>query len=212
MRVSEGLTEDGIFVGNTYDKYNSRNVIVQRLMRGFDDALGMLVARVRPREIHEVGCGEGYWTLRWHKAGIAARGSDFSSVAIELARENARDRQIDADIFSVGNVYDLQPERDRAELVVCCEVLEHLDDPDAGLHALQRIADPWLIVSVPREPLWSAMNVARGKYWGKLGNTPGHVQRWSAAAFVRRVSQYFDVVAMRTPIPWTMLLCRQRGA
>lgn len=212
MRVSEGLTEGGVFVGNTYDKYNSRNPIVQRLMRGFDGALGTLVAHVGPREIHEVGCGEGYWTLRWRKEGIAARGSDFSSVAIDLARANARDRRLDAGMFSVGNVYELQAERDRAQLVVCCEVLEHLEDPDAALKALRRVADPWLIVSVPREPLWSAMNMARGKYWAQLGNTPGHVQRWSTGAFVRRVSQYFDVVAMRTPIPWTMLLCRQRAA
>lgn len=212
MRVSGGLTEDGIVVGNTYDKYNSRNPVVQHLMRGFDDTLSALVAQVRPREIHEVGCGEGYWTLRWRKEGIAARGSDFSRLAVDLARANARDRQLDVGMFDVGNVYDLQPERDRAQLVVCCEVLEHLDNPEAGLQALQGVADPWLIVSVPREPIWSAMNMARGKYWGQLGNTPGHLQRWSTGAFTRLVSRYFEVVTTRTPLPWTMLLCRQKQA
>lgn len=210
MRVSEGLIEDGIVVGNHYDKYNSRNPIVQQLMRGFEQSLAALVAQVRPSEIHEVGCGEGYWTLRWRAQGIEARGSDFSTVAIDIARNNAADRRLQEDMFSVGNIYHLQPPRDRAELVVCCEVLEHLDDPEAGLRALQRVADPWLILSVPREPLWSAMNMARGRYWRDLGNTPGHVQRWSSRAFVKLVSGYFDVVTMRTPVPWTMLLCRQK--
>src|SRR5690606_37775951 len=72
MRVSEGLVEDGVVVGNNYDKYNSRNPIVQQLMRGFEQSLAALVAQVHPREIHEVGCGEGYWTLRWHDQGIEA--------------------------------------------------------------------------------------------------------------------------------------------
>lgn len=210
MRVSEGLIEDGIVVGNHYDKYNSRNPIVQQLMRGFEQSLAALVAQVRPSEIHEVGCGEGYWTLRWRAQGIEARGSDFSTVAIDIARNNATDRRLQEDMFSVGNIYHLQSPRDRAELVVCCEVLEHLDNPEAGLRALQRVADPWLILSVPREPLWSAMNMARGRYWRDLGNTPGHVQRWSSRAFVQLVSGYFDVVTMRTPVPWTMLLCRQK--
>ena len=212
MRVSEGLTEGGIVVGNTYDKYNSRNPIVQHLMRGFEQSLSALVAKVEPSVIHEVGCGEGYWTLRWRNQGIDARGSDFSTVAIQMARDNALERQLQADMFNVCNIYHLQPERDRAELVVCCEVLEHLDDPDAGLRALQRIADPWLILSVPREPIWSAMNMARGRYWRDLGNTPGHVQRWSSRAFADLVGRYFDVVTMRTPVPWTMLLCRQKQA
>lgn len=210
MRVSEGLIEDGIVVGNNYDKYNSRNPIVQQLMRGFEQSLAALVAQVRPKEIHEVGCGEGYWTLRWRAQGIEARGSDFSTVAIDIARNNAADRRLQPEMFSVGNIYHLQSPRDRAELVVCCEVLEHLDDPEEALRVLQRVADPWLILSVPREPLWSAMNMARGRYWRDLGNTPGHVQRWSSRAFVKLVSRYFDVVTMRTPVPWTMLLCRQK--
>jgi len=27
-------------------------------------------------------------------------------------------------------------------------------------------------VSVPREPLWRMLNMARGAYWKSLGNTP----------------------------------------
>jgi 2-polyprenyl-3-methyl-5-hydroxy-6-metoxy-1,4-benzoquinol methylase len=210
MKVSGGLTEDGIVVGNTYDKYNSRNPVVKHLMRGFDDALSALVMRVQPKEIHEIGCGEGYWSLRWCKENIAVRGSDFSRIAIDLARANAIDRNLSAEMFNVTDIYDLQPQRDRAELVVCCEVLEHLDEPEAGLRALRGVADPYLILSVPREPIWSAMNMMRGKYWSQLGNTPGHLQRWSTRQFVRLVSRHFDVIATRTPLPWTMLLCRQK--
>ena len=39
MKVSGGIKEDGIVVGNTYDKYGSKNPIVRKIMQGFDDSL-----------------------------------------------------------------------------------------------------------------------------------------------------------------------------
>jgi hypothetical protein len=54
--------------------------------------------------------------------------------------------------------------------------------------------------------------MARGKYFGTLGNTPGHIQHWSKNAFCALVSEYVDVVAVRSPLPWTMVLGRRRAA
>lgn len=210
MRVSGGATEQGVVVGNVYDKYGSRNPIVKRLMRGFEGVLSELVAQAAPASIHEVGCGEGYWVLRWNRSGLDARGSDFSGKAIELARLNAAQQGVAAERFAVRSVYALEPERDSADLVVCCEVLEHLERPEEALRRLQSVVSRHLIVSVPREPIWRVLNLARGKYIGSLGNTPGHLQHWSTRAFTQLVARYFEVVAVRTPLPWTMALCRPR--
>src|SRR5690606_21374663 len=113
--------------------------------------------------------------------------------------------------FKARSIYDLAEGIDSADLVVGCEVLEHLEDPEAGLRALQRVAGRHVIVSVPREPLWCALNMARGKYLAHGGNTPGHVQHWSSRGFVELVSRYFEVIATKKPLPWTMLLCRPRA-
>ena len=43
----------------------------------------------------------------------------------------------------------LEPGDDAAELVVCCEVLEHVDDPVAGLETLAGLARPWSIAERP---------------------------------------------------------------
>jgi len=209
MKVVKGQSEGGILVGNTYDKYNTRNPIARYLVRGFSDALTSLVEESGKSEIHEVGCGEGYWTLKWQTEGKQARGSDFSSIAIGLARENAEARGL-TDRFMVEDIYRLSPDRDSAPLVVCCEVLEHLEWPDRALEVLQSLARPYLIVSVPREPMWSAMNMARGRYWSDWGNTPGHIQRWSRSDFLGLLSNYVEIVKVRSPLPWTMALCRVR--
>lgn len=210
MRISGGLKEDGIVVGNAYDKYGSSNPIVRWIMKGFADSLSTLVSIANPKTIHEIGCGEGYWVIDWQGQGIDARGSDFSSTVIEIARENAHAQGLDATIFKPCSIYDIEPEMDSADLLICCEVLEHLEDPKAGLAALQRVASDYVIVSVPREPIWCFLNMIRGKYLSQFGNTPGHIQHWSKRSFIKLVSGYFDIVEVKTPLPWTMLLCRKK--
>ena len=87
-------------------------------------------------------------------------------------------------------------------------MLEHLDDPERALDVLAGLAKPWLIASVPREPLWRALNLARLSYVGELGNTPGHLNHWSRRDFVRFLTRRFEVIEVRSPTPWTMVLCR----
>lgn len=207
MKISGGIKEDGIVVGNAYDKYGSQNPIVRWLMKGFNDSLSELVAKAAPKTIHEIGCGEGYWVMQWNHQSIDARGSDFSSQVIELARENAVNNGIDPDIYKQCSIYDVEADHDSADLIVCCEVLEHLEHPEDGLQALQRAAEKHVIISVPREPIWCVLNMARGKYLSKLGNTPGHIQHWSRSGFIKLISKYFDIVEVKTPLPWTMVLC-----
>jgi len=210
MKISEGLKEDGIVVGNAYDKYGSRNPIVRRIMFGFESALSDLVAEASPRTIHEIGCGEGIHTLQWAAEEYDVRGSDFSSKIIGIARENALAQGMSPDIFKTLSIYDLRSGIDSADLLVCCEVLEHLEFPEKALEALREVAESGVILTVPREPLWRALNLMRGKYVANLGNTPGHIQHWSTSGFMRLVSRYFSIDEVRTPIPWTMLLCSRR--
>ncbi len=208
MKISGGTKENGIVVGNAYDKYGSRNPVVKWMMAGFESALSDLVAKTSPKTIHEIGCGEGYWVMRWSEQGMTARGCDFSTQVIELARENAVGRGLSPSLFEARSIYDLEPGRDDADLIVCCEVLEHLEQPEAALEVLQGVIGRHLILSVPKEPLWCALNLARGKYISEWGNTPGHIQHWSKNSFIHMVSKYFEVVEVKSPFPWTMLLCR----
>ncbi|MFT6955214.1 MAG: 2-polyprenyl-3-methyl-5-hydroxy-6-metoxy-1,4-benzoquinol methylase [Halieaceae bacterium] len=208
MKVSEGLKEDGIVVGNTYDKYGSTNPIVRKIMAGFHNALDELVDKANPTSIHEVGCGEGYWVKEWNSRGIAARGSDFSEKVIEIARENAEEAGLATNLFEAKSIYDLLPNIDGADLIVCCEVMEHLENPEEAFRALKALGSRNVILSVPREPVWCALNLVRFKYISSLGNTPGHIQHWSTNQFVGLASKYFNIVEIRTPLPWTMILCR----
>jgi 2-polyprenyl-3-methyl-5-hydroxy-6-metoxy-1,4-benzoquinol methylase len=193
--------------GNVYDKYGTRNPIERRLVSGFIASLEDLVARSAAREAHEVGCGEGELAVRLARRGLRVRGSDASAEVIEEARRRAGAAGVEVD-YRAAPIEALDPDRDAAELIVCCEVLEHLPDPECGLDRVAALARPWLIVSVPREPIWRALNLARLKYVSALGNTPGHVGHWSRGALVALLCSRVEVVAVRSPLPWTMALCR----
>jgi 2-polyprenyl-3-methyl-5-hydroxy-6-metoxy-1,4-benzoquinol methylase len=193
--------------GNVYDKYGTQNPIARRLMARFLADLDELVELTGAREVHEVGCGEGELAIRLARRGLRARGTDAFPQVLEEARRRAAGAGVEID-FEATPVERLEPDRDAAELVVCCEVLEHLEDPERALEVLAGLARPWLIASVPREPLWRALNLARLSYTGQLGNTPGHLNHWSRRGFVRFLTSRFEVIEVKSPTPWTMALVR----
>ena len=97
-------------------------------------------------------------------------------------------------------------------LATAIEVLEHVPDPEHTVAEMARCArGGHLLVSVPREPLWRGLNMARGAYLKDLGNTPGHVNHWSKRSFAELLSRHGEVVEARSPFPWTMLLAARRN-
>ena len=182
---------ESVPTGNTFDKYGSTNPVVRRLMDGFESALAELFARADPGSLLDVGCGEGVLTERW-----ARQLGERPVVGIDLA-----DPKLEAEAdgrlpFGDGEF----------ELATAIEVLEHVPDPRATLSEMARVSSRHLLVSVPREPLWRGLNIARGAYLRELGNTPGHVNHFSKRGFVSELSRHGRIACVRSPFPWTMVL------
>jgi 2-polyprenyl-3-methyl-5-hydroxy-6-metoxy-1,4-benzoquinol methylase len=208
--MSHPVVEGGVIAGNFENKYESRNPIARHLMQGFLDAVTELVSNTGCQRALEVGCGEGKLAIHLKRSlGIDIRGTDFSPQILEQARANALRSGVNVP-FEVLDLNQPGADTPMAELVVCCEVLEHLPDPEAALRRLATTAERALVLSVPREPLWRALNVLRGKYWRDLGNTPGHLQHWSQRTFIELLNRHLDVVEVRAPLPWTVVLAKPR--
>jgi len=201
------VSGDGIVTGNTYDKYGSSNPVVRRLMASFERTLDELLARAEPSSLLDVGCGEGVLVHQW-----AQRLPDARIVGIDLEEDSIQagwaERQAPNLEYRTMPAEDLPFANDEFDLASAIEVLEHVPDPEHTLDEMARCAARHLLVSVPREPLWRGLNIARGAYLAQLGNTPGHVNHWSKRSFTRLLARHGQVVELRSPFPWTMLLVR----
>jgi 2-polyprenyl-3-methyl-5-hydroxy-6-metoxy-1,4-benzoquinol methylase len=207
--VSSTVTRDaeGTVTGNTYDKYGSTNPVVRRLMSRFERDLGELFERTAPASVLDVGCGEGVLTHRWAQA-IEGRvvGLDLEDPVIQGEWATRSAPNLEYRVMKAERMPFADGEFDVASAI---EVLEHVPDPEHTVAEMARVASGHLLVSVPREPLWRGLNMARGAYLKDLGNTPGHLNHWSKRSFVALLSEHGEVVEARSPFPWTMLLVRR---
>jgi SAM-dependent methyltransferase len=202
---------DGTVTGNTYDKYNTTNPVAKRLQAGFERDLGELFAKAAPQTLLDVGCGEAEHTHKWALALGDKRvvGIDLEDDTLQELWKSKTAPNLEYKILRAENMPFADNEFDVATAI---EVLEHVPDPAHTIAEMARVSSRYLLVSVPREPVWRVVNMARGAYWKQLGNTPGHLNHWSKGAFVKELSKVGKVEEIRSPFPWSMLLVRVHGA
>ena len=189
--------------GNLVDKYATPNPAARMLVGRWRAALRELLAEAAPELVLDVGCGEGELTSEWAaelpSAGVL--GVDVADVIRVTPAPNLA--------FRVIPPAPPLPFGDGAfDLVAAVESLEHMEDPEGALAEMARCGRRHLLVSVPREPLWRALNLARGAHVRRLGDTPGHLQHFSAGPLRALLRRHGAIVAERSPVPWTVALVR----
>ncbi len=185
------------------------------LVDGYFRSVALLVdkSRITKRgkvQAIEIGCGEGFSTQRLREmlpTNVTLQASEYVAELVPRAQKlNPKVPIIEESVYQTTHADD------SFDLIFLLEVLEHLDYPDKALHELARILKPdgFLVLGVPREPLWCLLNMARGKYLAHWGNTPGHFNHWPTFALQRFVGQRFGpIIAHRTPLPWTQVLAQK---
>ncbi len=190
-----------------YSKYTTRNPISKYLVSNFFEKVRILLSKISFEDLLDVGCGEGILLayIQGHLKRKSFFAMDIDPIKIKTAKKN-----IPLVDCLAGSIYELPFVNNRFNLIICTEILEHLDAPNLALQEIRRVTDKYCILSVPNEPIWSFLNIARGAYISNLGSTPSHVNHWSSKLFQRYVSDYFQIIEVVRPFPWTLLLCCQK--
>jgi 2-polyprenyl-3-methyl-5-hydroxy-6-metoxy-1,4-benzoquinol methylase len=206
------LIPDAYFARFETKKYRNDNPVQRTLIRRFATALHDLMLEAGPLEsVLEVGVGEGFISgyLSEQLPSVRFTGVELDAGDVERAR-----RLFPRIEVRQGSAYDLAALGGGYDVVLCAEVLEHLDDPARAIGEMVRLEPRRLVLSVPHEPFFMLGNLARLKNVSRLGNDPEHVNHWNTRSFRRLLERQLDVARMTTSFPWILALAapRQPGA
>lgn len=123
----------------------------------------------QPGAVLDIGCGGGHLLEILQKvpghSGENLCGVDYSARAVEQAKLRVPEAN-----FELGDATRLPFLTGAFDIVICCEVLEHLDNPRQALREAHRVLSPkgMLIITIP--------NGAKDSY-------EGHVNFWDKGQF-----------------------------
>lgn len=167
-----------------------------------DRFLSRLVSKVeqlRPQRVIDLGCGEGIVAQRLQQLpySLEYRGLELNPEAVRAAQ--AMNPGL---TFIEANILEYEPEPGWADVALCLEVLEHLDDPVPAVARIAEWTSSLAVISVPWEPYFRTGNLMRGKYLRHFGNHPEHVQQFQPKSLKALLSREFAVVEVETCFPW----------
>jgi 2-polyprenyl-3-methyl-5-hydroxy-6-metoxy-1,4-benzoquinol methylase len=191
-------------------KYRAKNPLKRALIRRFVERVSQLFGDgPMPKSVLEIGIGEGF--LSGYLSGLHP-GIKFSGVDIQeadLERLRSRFPHIEA---HAANIYDLSGLVGGYDLVICAEVLEHLEQPERALDQIVALSPSRVILTVPHEPWFMLSNLAMGKNVGRLGNDIEHCNHFTVRSFRRLLATRFDLTRVTTSYPWILAGGQPRAA
>ncbi|HUQ85843.1 MAG TPA: class I SAM-dependent methyltransferase [Candidatus Limnocylindrales bacterium] len=205
--MSKMLTTDN-YEKNTVGASLRKFSFLQRfLIDNFNKILISEVKKLKPSSILDAGCGEGFTLKRLKDAGIGKKleGFDYLDRAVKLGAKQYPGLNI-----KKGDIYKINSKANSFDVVICSEVLEHLERPEDAIRELIRVSKRYLVLSVPQEPLFMLGNLLRGKNVRRFGNDIEHINHWSNGSFVKFVSKHLKVKQNITPLPWTLLVAEKK--
>lgn len=184
-----------------YRKYQSTNPAVRWVLDRFLREVVETVGDLHPVRIVDLGCGEGMVAGRLHRSlpGVEYLGVDVDPDAVDLARTLYPEVE-----FRVGSLFDPPPDDVRADLVLCLEVIEHLQDPHTAVEHVLDWTERDALFSVPWEPFFRLGNLLRGRHLRAWGNHPEHVQQFGPRSFSRLLHSHAPEVEVWSRFPWLL--------
>ncbi|HYM64968.1 MAG TPA: class I SAM-dependent methyltransferase [Candidatus Sulfotelmatobacter sp.] len=189
---------------DNFRKHTSKNPLKTFFLNSYYSTFLNELKKLEIKTVLDVGCGEGFILNKLKEEGIGKswEGIDYSKEAVEIGKKIHPGLSL-----KQGSIYNSGLADSSFDLVVCTEVLEHLEDTKKALKEVLRISKKYVLLSVPNEPLFLFSNFTQ---WGK---DIGHINHWTFWGFEKFVKENagvsFKIIAKKYPFPWTMLVLQK---
>lgn len=194
-------------ITDNYKKHSHGNPLQQYLIGRFYNQMFDLLRPLEVDSILDVGSGEGTTLNKLQKQKIGKRleGLEYLDTAIKIGRKLYPKLKL-----KQGTIFDLPYKDNSFDLLLCMEVLEHIENPETAIPELHRVTSKYLLVSVPNEPFFMMSNFMRGKNLERWGNDIEHINHWSATGIEKLIKNSgFKILTRKNPFPWTMILAEK---
>lgn len=125
-----------------------------------------LLPDLNGKKVLEIGAGRGDFSIwlakKYDQANIV--GTDFSPAAIELARSKT-DGSLTNLSFRVENAEQLSFENDSFDVIISCETMEHVFNPDIMAKEMNRVLKPGAVFILTTENYFNGMILMWMKTW-----------------------------------------------
>lgn len=183
-------------------KYQGKSIIKNNPVKHF--LIGLFLRRIyqeikkiKPGKIIDLGCGEGFLEsyLKEKKLKIKITAVDINQEAIKYAQKNNPGIK-----FLTGDIFNLKI-KEKFDLVMMLEVLEHLPCPGKALKVASGLSER-ILISVPWEPWFSWLYLLAGLNFKRRGKHPEHCQFFKPNSLRLLMEKSFAKVEIRSNWPW----------
>lgn len=189
---------------SNYKKHTHWNPIQRILISYFYLITLGIIKRLKVSNVLDVGCGEGFLLEKLKKNGIGKNleGVEFLKTAIGIGKKIHPGITI-----KQGSIYSLPYRNSSFDVVLCTEVLEHLDDPEKAYKEILRVTKKYCLISVPNEPFFMLADLVRFKNVSRWGNDPDHRNHWTYFSFKKFLKkEKVKIIEYKAPIPLPLLI------
>ena len=147
------------------------------------------------KKILDVGCGGGILSESMAQRGAQVKGIDLGKAALSVARLHALESEVKVDYEIISTESLAEREAGEYDAVCCLEMLEHVPDPQAIIHACAKLVKPGgkvFFSTINRNPKSYLMAIVgaeyvlrllpRGTHEYKKFIKPSELDRWSRDA------------------------------
>ncbi len=149
------------------------------------------------QSVLDFGCGSGHKLIQYL--------GQFQTIGIELP-ETLTFLKVKYPTRTWLEAGEIDSHANKIDLIVCADVIEHVQDPEELLHQLQTLSDGAdIIISTP------ARDLKRGRWHYGPPPNPYHVREWSQSELAAWLSSEFRIIyhTISNEVQGTqMILCR----
>lgn len=184
-----------------YEKYHSKRRLEKRVISDHDYTHRPLLSMIDAdnymhKKVLDIGCGTGTICFYFASKGSRVYGIDISKNAIKMARINSKNLGLASDVsFSVID-FPNQKIKGKYDLIICSELLEHIDDHNKALREISKLLAKKgsVVFSVPLNTSF----LYKHNFLDKFEVEVGHLRRYDEKSFIKVVKDNgFKIIGYR---------------